>query len=528
MKNKFHKMFEPINIYGLDFQLRYKKEKMYYTNLDILLSLIFLGLFLFVCIIYLKNIINKNDFTIVTNKIQLNKKNEINFSDNPIIFGIFNSQGENIDFDNTYINANLYKNNYNYINNNQINKTQNKINLEICSENNLPSFFLNKVNSRLNISKFLCFTKGQNITISGYYGDFFNLFDILEFHLSKCYNSTNCKSEEEINSHLNNTNLYIIYLSHFIDHYSTNYPINNMITGYNFINSLNSIKRYYFYFSNSKYISDNGLVFSEEKIYNFLEYKETIVDYFEPKANSLLSSKTFLNIAFTIYPYQIIYSRKYIKLQDVLGNIGGCSDILFVFFKLISLYFSERSFLIEISNTFVNKKKLYKYYKNNINIPNSLKEKTKVDTNKFQTIVSKSNINLKLYQSESKNKVNSNSNSFFENENKKKLSHNSRKNNFNLLFKNNFLNSNENDNTIIVKDKNFQREFSYSIFDHCLPFFLMKKINHKDIIQCYENILKKYLSIEVIIPILERINDNITQDKNKKSFFFKADINFMD
>ena len=133
-----------------------------------------------------------------------------------------------------------------------------------------------------------------------------------------------------------------------------------------------------------------------------------------------------------------------------------------------------------------------------------------------------------MYQSESKNKVNSNSNSFFENENKKKLSHNSRKNNFNLLFKNNFLNSNENDNTILVKDKNFQREFSYSIFDHCLPFFLMKKINHKDIIQCYENILKKYLSIEVIIPILERINDNITQDKNKKSFFFKADINFMD
>jgi len=76
-----------------------------------------------------------------------------------------------------------------------------------------------------------------------------------------------------------------------------------------------------------------------------------------------------------------------------------------------------------------------------------------------------------LYQSESKNKVNSNSNSFFENENKKILSHNSRKNNFNLLFKNNFLNSNENDNTILVKDKNFQREFSYSIFDHCLPFF---------------------------------------------------------
>ena len=48
-------------------------------------------------------------------------------------------------------------------------------------------------------------------------------------------------------------------------------------------------------------------------------------------------------------------------------------------------------------------------------------------------------------------------------------------------------------------------------------------MNHKDIIQCYENILKKYLSIEVIIPILERINDNIIETNKKKNFFFKTD-----
>ena len=82
-------------------------------------------------------------------------------------------------------------------------------------------------------------------------------------------------------------------------------------------------------------------IFSSEKTNPLSEIYlelETIVDYFEPKANSLLSSKTFLNIAFTIYPYQIIYSRKYIKLQDVLGNIGGCSDILFVFFKFFCIH----------------------------------------------------------------------------------------------------------------------------------------------------------------------------------------------
>ena len=34
-------------------------------------------------------------------------------------------------------------------------------------------------------------------------------------------------------------------------------------------------------------------------------------------------------------------------------------------------------------------------------------------------------------------------------------------------------------------------------------------MNHRDLIYYYEKILKKYMSIEVIIPIFERISDNI-------------------
>ena len=61
--------------------------------------------------------------------------------------------------------------------------------------------------------------------------------------------------------------------------------------------------------------------------------------------------------------------------------------------------------------------------------------------------------------------------------------------------------------------------------DYCLPFSLMKKMNHKDIIYYYEKLLKKYISLEVMIPLLERIS-KIIDIKNKSNFYFKFDSFF--
>jgi hypothetical protein len=48
----------------------------------------------------------------------------------------------------------------------------------------------------------------------------------------------------------------------------------------------------------------------------------------------------------------------------------------------------------------------------------------------------------------------------------------------------------------------------------------MKKMNHKDIIYCYEKIFKKYMSIDVMIPLLERMSMNM-EIANKSNFYFK-------
>jgi hypothetical protein len=525
MLEKIEKKIKKLSIYGLDFHLLYQKNEHYSTICDLFLSFIFILIFLFLSYLYLKDIFITSQFSIVTNSIQLKGKNPINLSSTPIMFSLFNYKGENIPFDKTYMNMNLYKTNCNFFPNKTISRTKENIKLELCSKENLPEYFLNQLNDVIDYSKFLCISKGQNLTIAGRYGDPFNLFDILEFHISKCDNSTNiCKSEKDIKLYFLNSYVQIIYLSYFIDHFNKSCPIHFSINSNTFIVTLNNIKRYYKFFTPAKYISENGLIFKYEKTYNFFESKEIIMDNSDKEELSYFSSQNLMEITFSVDSNEINYNRKYIKLQEAIGNIGGCVDILFGFFKYISFYFSEKCFLIEISSSFFNKSKFSKM--NQSNIKNSMEGKKEVEQFLFLKKNSPSGMNsIKNYCDDSINKLN------IINKDKGKILKDIN------CVKNNYLNikynvdksenneSNKTFNTSITSSKKvlLSKEFTYSIFDYCLPFYLMKKMNHKDIIQCYENILKKYLSIEVIIPILERINDNIIETNKKKNFFFKTD-----
>ncbi len=100
----------------------------------------------------------------------------------------------------------------------------------------------------------------------------------------------------------------------------------------------------------------------------------------------------------------------------------------------------------------------------------------------------------------------------------------------NLISKlNSFIddNNSKNDKIDSLKDKIefcncYKKKLNYNIFDYCIPFFVLDKFNHKDIIKVYENIFKKYLSVEVFIPILERINHSFELEF-QGNYYFKVD-----
>ena len=103
MFQKMKNIFGEINIYGLDFNLLYRKEKTYSTLFDSFLSLIYLSLLVIVSIIYFSEIINNKQFSLVTNIIELNNKYLINLSNEFMMFTTSHFSGEFINFDPTYL-----------------------------------------------------------------------------------------------------------------------------------------------------------------------------------------------------------------------------------------------------------------------------------------------------------------------------------------------------------------------------------------------------------------------------------------
>ena len=531
----FKELINSITIYGLDFSLLYKKEKNYSTFFDILLSIIFITLFISVTIIYFEELFDNSNMTVISNFLPTLNKEIINLSYNPIIISFVNSNKEITNIDTSMIKMRIFKVEHNILDNLIIERNQTELEYEKCDPLKFPDNFTLLFNNLNNIS--YCIKKDQNLSIAGRYGDFVNGFDLLEIHFEKCKNSSFsniiCKSSNEINDYISNSIFLLNFLSWRVDHLNASYPINPYLYSDILMNSLNVVKRYFYYFSPSIYYSDHGLILNSNKKIQFYEFRDKFMDFIEYEKSNDFSETTFFECILTCYPEMNIYNRKYTKIQDVLGNIGGCVDFICIVLKYISYYFSEKSFLIEFSNSLMDSSSTYKNKKrkNNFNIYSNQNENKRV-TNFINKLTNVNEISSKFYLNYSPkglsipNKItNTHINNFFDSNNKIQ--------NFNEVSSVNNIGKKDTYQNL-RRSKSIKGKLTFNIFDYCIPFFLMEKCNHKNILNCYENIFKKYLSIEIMIPLLERISTNYinlnTSNKinvNKNGYFFKFNPFFL-
>ena len=517
---KVQNFLKDLNIYGIEFPLLYQKEKNYTTFLDIILSLTSITLMLVISIKYFSEYLSNSNFNIVTNYHPLNYKMAINLSSKPIIYGLYNWNGTIKKLDPSYINLTLDKNNH-YVNDKRaIDRESINIKLEFCNESEVNNKIFKSLNIGENSGYFLCTKSGQNLTIAGRYNDIFNGFDILETHLNKCINSSKsniiCKSNEEIDDYLQNSYLHIFYTNNIVNHYNFSYPITEMYRTDSFPISLNMVKRYYYYFIYSVYMNHKGFIFENTKVSFFHEFNSIYVDYIENEKKSFYENNIIFEILFTVWDKEIKYIRTFPTIQDVLGNIGGLTGIIFTIFQYISCYFSEKFFLAEISNTLINNSKIKKSYyfqkeilKNSLTVKNELRD---ISSSKF--IEGKSILPFKKsFTNDPSKKITTepskiNSKIDYINE---KILNNNEKNDINEF-------SDNSTNIIINESKKIEFPFYY----YLIPFWFLELSKKNDIFYCYDNIFKKFLSIEVMIPLLERISLFIDMKKNDK-YVFKVD-----
>ena len=467
------KLFKSINIYGVDFQLLYKKEDIYHTIIGIILSIISFTIVISVSVIYTLELFDKTSFSLTTNTIQIGGEASIDFSNVPILLSFSDLNGTGKVLDPTLVNLKIVRQeNIPIINNDEhlIKSTFTEIELEECQNNEMNSKIIKE---GYNIQNFMCVKQGQNLKISGRFGDTAVGFSFLQIFLNKCQNGSSiiCKSEEEIIKYTENTYLNLIYLSYSVNHFNVSNPIIEIYRSDGFSLSFDNLRRYFYYFSPSIYETDRGLFYSRIKYHRFFEFELIYPDIIDKKVNVdyTKNNPSLTEVFITFYCREKHYVRKYVTIQDVLGNIGGFLDIILKIFQYVSVYLSKKAFICDIMNSVVNNK----FVKNG----NFRKKKIiKKFTHNDSLNLDKSNKNILSSINPTKQTIYVNN---YTGINKKLL---------NLSF--------------FHEIKKTQKS-KFQLYEYIFPFFMLKCSKNYSLLFLFYSNIKKLLSIEVLIPIID-------------------------
>ena len=369
IKNSIFNQLKRIDIFGFNFPLRYQKEKEYNTIFGIVFSIFSIIIILLITFLYLKEMINKSNFSIVTNYIYSEENFQIDISSFPLMLSLINYKLET-DIDDSYalfvLDLNIYTPIINNIGLLILNKTTYSIELEMCSSSNFGNYI--NMFKNYEYTKNICIKPNQKILLEGRFGDQVKGYTTLDIHLIKCVNSTNnnnkCKSNEKINEYLLNSYVSLFYISQTIDHYNVSNPVINLLNSDTFSISPQNIKRFYYFYSKEKYISDNGVIFKNKKEYDLFQNHHTNFDLIEKDS----SNEILLDIIFSCHNLKTLYEREYLKIQDILGIIGGFFDIISNLFYFISYNLIKKSFVLQIGNSFISYN--YKILTNNSEFSN--------------------------------------------------------------------------------------------------------------------------------------------------------------
>ena len=489
--------FNQIDLYGLTFPLRYRRHNAYNTLCGITLSLITIISMTVVVLFFLIKNIQRTEMSIISNTEHLYGKKLFNFSNNPFLAGYVNNDGRAVQIDPRYLTITLDKNDH-YPDKNEkgiidLRRESTPVKLEYCKIGvHLNDSDIKEMIKEFEYENYLCPIPGQNLSIGGRWGDHVHGYDMLEFHVIKCENTSEvnyCATPEEMEVFFQNSYFSIIYLAQSLDHYDVHNPIKKKFRSEIFLIVTQLVKRYYYYFLPGEYISDNGYILNNIKTFDFFEYERVVIDFVDKEDQDYYSGVTIAEVCFSSIDKFITYERKYSKLQNSLGNIGGWIRIILVVCQFISDYFSEKIFLVDIINAInhVEQKKIPVL---------KIKKMSEQKINNYMKEEINSNYKIQNSPISIKPSVKDN-----------------KSENLNLS---NIPITQE----ITMKKEYFERHkiIHFTVFEYLLPLWTMKKNDKYSFFLYYKDFIYKDISLEVLVPLVERLLKlNIIKDKPNRN-----------
>ena len=464
-----------INFYGLNFPLRYKSKENFLTFIGLFLTIFSIVLFIF----FFYVIIFDDNFTIYTKIVDNSPLEKINLNTSYIMIGIVDTNGVPFDINNNYINLEINLISVHHIVDNisyliNVSKNITNVNLKNCNDY--------KIYNKINYKNFLCFN--NDIFVNGIYFDVINDYSYLDIEIKKCNKNKNCVNDiEEIYSFFQNKYLSIYYIDYKPNYFDNKVPIKKII--YNDFIPFSSLftQKYIYQLILSKYIIDGKF---NKKKYKFLQLEKNL-NFNEQKLNS---NSNFFEIILTASKQKKIYIKKDIKIIDIFYKLGGFLYFFIKIFKFINRYFDYKYFLIDFINNLITDD-----YKKKLNFQ--------------QNIFKKFNYQNPINKSLNDNQISSIEPLPFDKNNIGKIKSVSKspklpKLQLKELSKHHY----SNDRSIYHFIHQFRypkQSFSIPFYYYFIPFFLIKKMKKYQTLIIYENIYQSYMSIDLIIPYIEKL-----------------------
>ena len=184
----------------------------------------------------------------------------------------------------------------------------------------------------------ICPTTG-NFSVEGYWDEKYTRY--VEITINKCNNLTSpivCKSNDEIFSFFQDKYMSIYFSDNIIDVNDFENPIKQIYKTKFYLMDSKIAKKYTFNFKKVEFLSDDGLIFANQKKFESFSFGDIDQDFMTDNLNwvgtMLLysSSETF------------VIDRRYQKLQEVIASLGGLANSLLIMGFFIT--YLEKEFIL--------------------------------------------------------------------------------------------------------------------------------------------------------------------------------------
>ena len=240
----------------------------------------------------------------------------------------------------------------------------------------------------------------ETYDLFGLYGDSGNLYTMSAYLIYQCTNTTSndCLPIDEINLKLSNIYLEYITSDNILKPIQTN-PVESKILKYRLSTSNLNYLRVWLGIHQGVYTTDFGLLFLSEQsepFYSIVTYKEEF-----RQINKGLVDKGelfFTIISFQNHEFITYYSRSYMKIQDIVANIGGIVEGILLLACFINYVFGKKLSNLKMIKLIPLDEKANILNNNfpKLILNNFIKEKLVEKEPKEKSEISTSNINFKV------------------------------------------------------------------------------------------------------------------------------------